>query len=591
MLNLGGLDVLLLALGLVLFLFGMNLMGDALKRCAGNRMKSILGGLTSNRFKGFLLGLGVTAVIQSSSATTVMLVGFVNSGVMTLSQTVGVIFGANIGTSVTSWLTALTGAGDALAWLKPDSWMPILALVGLGLTMFSKKERKKDIGAVMLGFAVLMVGMSEMSEAVAGLSENEGFKNLFLAFENPILGLLAGAILTAIIQSSSASVGILQALAVGTGAVTFGAAIPIIMGQNIGTCITAILSSVGASKNAKRSSVIHLSFNVIGSIFCLAAFTVTDAIVNFAFTNTAISGWWIAVIHTLFNVASVILLFPFGNQLERLACFLIRDPKEKERERSPLDERLLDTPSVALRQAEKITAEMADISCLAFEMSLELLTHYDEEKAATIRGYETRADEYEDMLGSYLIKLSSHELSEEDSRAVTLLLHAIGDFERISDHAANMVESAEEILEKKIVFSSEAQHELSIICGALREIVGLARKSFCEHSLDASALVEPLEQVVDRLREEIKLRHILRLQKSECSIEHGFVLSDILTNLERVSDHCSNVAGSILDLSTHESLDLHHYLQEMRDGGEDYRRTYQAYIRKYALTSGEGAES
>ncbi len=581
--------VLGLVLGLSLFLFGMNVMGDALKRCGGNRMKSILSSLTSNQFKGFLLGLGVTAVIQSSSATTVMVVGFVNSGMMTLGQTIGIIMGANIGTSVTSWLTGLSGlsqsaasATGVLEFLTPDTWMPILALIGLGLTMFSKKARKADIGMILLGFAVLMVGMDLMSGAVAPLKSNEAFCNLLIAFKNPFLGVLAGMLLTAVLQSSSASVGILQALALSTGAVSYGAAIPIIMGQNIGTCVTALISSVGANKNAKRTAAVHLSFNIIGSLFWLIVFYIVDAFANFAFVDDPINMWGIAGIHTIFNILSFLLLFPFCRQLEKLACLIIRDSKEDEKV-NPLDERLLATPSVAVERAESVTAEMAIVACDAFSRSLALLDAYDADAASEIREFEQKADEYEDMLGSYLIRLSSTDMTERDSHAVTKLLHVIGDFERISDHAVNIVESAEEIKEKSVVFSAEAQHELSVLRAAVSEILSLAREAYIKRDLDSAILVEPLEQVVDQLRDQIKLHHILRLQKSECTIEHGFVLSDILTNLERVADHCSNVAACMIELSTHDALDMHRYTHDVREGGEEYRQSFNAYRNKYSL--------
>ncbi len=581
--------VLGLVLGLSLFLFGMNIMGDALKRCGGSRMKSILSNLTSSRLKAVLLGLGVTAVIQSSSATTVMVVGFVNSGLMTLGQTIGIIMGANIGTSVTSWLTGLSGLSQSAATatgflelLTPDTWMPILALIGLCLTMFAKKAGKKDVGMILLGFATLMVGMDLMSGAVSPLRKNEAFCELLIAFKNPFLGVLAGMLLTAVIQSSSASIGILQALALSTGAVSYGAAIPIIMGQNIGTCVTALLSSIGANKNAKRTSVIHLSFNIIGSLFWLIVFYTVNAFADFGFVNSPINMWGIAGIHTVFNILSFLLLFPFCNQLERFARFIIRDSKKDERT-SPLDERLLATPSVAVERSESVTGEMARISSAAFADALPLLDAYDEETATKIRADEQSADEYEDMLGSYLIRLSSTDMSERDSHAVTKLLHVIGDFERISDHAVNIVESAEEIRDKKIVFSAEARHELSVLRGAVSEIVSLAESAYRERDLASAALVEPLEQVIDQLRDQIKFRHILRLQKSECTIEHGFVLSDILTNLERVADHCSNIAACILELSAHDALDLHRYTHNVREKGENFRQSYAAYRSKYSL--------
>ncbi len=583
-------DVLTLLCGLALFLYGMNTMGDALKRCGGNRMKSILSSLTSNQFKGFLLGLGVTAIIQSSSATTVMVVGFVNSGIMTLTQTIGIIMGANVGTAVTSWLTGLSGieGGDtvtsALAWLKPSAWMPILAVAGLCITMFAKSDRKKDVGHVFLGFSVLMIGMDLMSESVSGLKGDPNFAKILTMFENPLLGILAGLVLTAIVQSSSASVGILQTLTT-TGAITYGAAIPIVMGQNIGTCVTAMISSIGANKNARRAALIHLYFNIIGVVVIYAGFFIVDLIFDFAFVHSTVDMWGVAGIHTIFKLISVILMAPFCRQLEKLALLTIKDGPQESEKINMLDDRLLATPSVAVEQAEHVTAKMALLACNAFESSLSILTSYDEKIASQIREDESEADEYEDMLGSYLIKLSAQDLSEADSHTVTKLLHVIGDFERISDHAVNIVESAEELRDKKITFSEEAQRELTVMRGAVGEIVKLARDGYVNRDLESATLVEPLEQVVDYLRDQIKLQHILRLQKSECTIDHGFVLSDILTNLERVADHCSNVAACMIELSTHDTLGLHRYTHDIRMGGENFNQSYRAYLNKYSLGS------
>jgi phosphate:Na+ symporter len=583
-------DVLTLVSGLALFLYGMNIMGDALKRSGGNRMKSILASLTSSQFKGFLLGLGVTAIIQSSSATTVMVVGFVNSGVMTLTQTIGVIMGANVGTAVTSWLTGLSGIGssgaavsDLLQWFKPSSWTPILAMIGLLITMFAKRDRKKDVGTVLLGFAILMVGMDFMSSAVSGLKESESFHEILTMFSNPILGVLAGLILTAIVQSSSASVGILQTLTT-TGAITYGAAIPIVMGQNIGTCVTAMISSIGANKNARRAALIHLYFNIIGVVFWLGAFYLVDLFANFAFVGQTIDMWGVAGVHTVFKILSVALMAPFSKYLEKLAMLTIRESKSGE-DIHLLDERLIATPTVAVKQAEEVTMKMAFISCDALRLSLGLLSEYDDKTANEIRAIEKKADEYEDMLGSYLIKLSAEDHSAEVSRSITRLLHVIGDLERISDHAVNLVESAEEIKDKKVVFSDEAQRELAIMKGAVSEILDLACNSFTKHDLRSAILVEPLEQVVDTLRDQIKLHHILRLQKSECSIEHGFVLSDILTNLERVSDHCSNIAGCVLEMSAHSVQGMHQYLRDVRSRGEEYNRNFREYQKKYSLST------
>ncbi|MBR2461208.1 MAG: Na/Pi cotransporter family protein [Clostridia bacterium] len=581
-------DVLQLFCGLALFLYGMNVMGDSLKKSAGKSLKTILATLTSSTFKGFMLGLLVTLVIQSSSATTVMVVGFVNSGTMTLTQAIGVIMGANVGTAVTAWITGLSGLGEGgqaasefLKWLKPDSWMPILAVIGLCLTMFAKRDRKKDIGAVLLGFSVLMVGMDMMSGAVSGLKSSESFKSILTMFENPILGILAGLVLTAIVQSSSASVGILQSLTT-TGAITYGAAIPIVMGQNIGTCVTALISSFGASKNAKRAALAHLYFNVVGVVFWMSAYSILNAIFSFAFVNTTVNMWGVAGIHTVFKILSVILIMPFSKQLEKLAVISVKDSKEEEN-LPMLEERLLNTPAIAVESAKTAATQMAALSCDALSLSLKAFAEYDDKLAEQIRAAEDKADIYEDMIGSYLIKLSAKDTTAKDSHEITKLLHIIGDFERISDHAVNILESAEEMRDKKLEFSSHAQHELKVLSGAIDEIIQLAKGAFMGDDLAMAAKVEPLEEVVDYIKDQIKRRHILRLQKSECSIEHGFVLADILNNMERVADHCSNIAGCVIEISQHDSLSMHSYLSSVRAGGEEFDRANRDYMRKYSL--------
>lgn len=582
-------DILNLVCGLALFLYGMEVMGDSLKKSAGNRLKTILEKMTSNQLKGFLLGLGVTAVIQSSSATTVMVVGFVNSGTMTLRQAVGVIMGANVGTAVTSWLTALSGLGGSgaelvgyIKWLNPSSWMPIIALMGICLIMFSKRGRKKDTGAILLGFSVLMVGMDMMSASVSGLRNDDGFKAILTMFDNPILGIIAGLVLTAIVQSSSASVGILQSLTA-TGAITYGAAIPIIMGQNIGTCVTALLSSFGANKNGKRAALIHLYFNIINVVIVLSGFYIIDYFVDFAFVDSTIGMWGVAGVHTVFKIISVIIMSPFTKWLEKLAVISVKDKNEDEHV-NLLDERLLDTPSVAVACADEVTRSMAEISCRAMQMSLEMLSSYDEKKADTIRQLEEKADIYEDTLGTYLVKLSGSDMTAQDSREITKLLHIIGDFERISDHAVNILESAEEMQDKKISFSEEAQKEIAVMKGAIGEITGLARDAYIKNDMRIAESVEPLEQVVDLLKDRIKLNHVLRLQKNECTIEHGFILSDLLTNFERVSDHCSNIAGCLIEISNHNALDMHRYLGEVKAGNsKDFDDRFKSYKQKYAL--------
>ena len=582
-------NVLSLLCGLALFLYGMDVMGDALKKSAGTKLKSILANLTSSTWKGFFLGLGVTAIIQSSSATTVMVVGFVNSGTMVLSQALGVIMGANVGTAVTSWITGLSGLGDGgeavsavLQWLKPTAWVPILAVIGIGLLMFAKRDKKKNVGVILLGFAVLMVGMETMSDAVGVLKTNETFRSILTMFENPILGVLAGTILTAIVQSSSASVGILQSLA-STGAISFGAAIPIIMGQNIGTCVTAMLSSIGATKNAKRAALIHLYFNVIGVLVWLSVFYLVDFFVDFAFVDSIVDSFDIAGVHTIFKFLCVLLFAPLTKQLEKLAVISVRDSNEVENT-NMLDERLLDTPTVAVESAREATLDMAKISCDALKLSLKMMKEYNDKDADTVRDLENKADHYEDMLGTYLVKLSSRSMTERDSHEITKLLHLIGDFERISDHAVNILESAEEMNDKKLSFSNEAKKELSVLCGAVTEILDITYQSLHDGDIEFASQVEPLEQVIDNLKDKVKANHVRRLQKSECTIEHGFVLSDLLNNLERVSDHCSNIAGCVIEISRFDALDMHEYLNAIKNGNnEDYIENYKAYAEKYTI--------
>ena len=570
--------------GLALFLFGMNIMGNALEKRAGNKLKKILASLTSSPIKGLFLGLAVTAVIQSSSATTVMVVGFVNSGIMTLRQAINVIMGANIGTTVTSWLLSLTGiTGDSIfvQLLKPTAFTPILALIGIIMFMFLRDIRKKDTGEALLGFAVLMFGMETMSSAVKPLAYIPEFGNILLLLSNPIFGVVAGALLTAIIQSSSASVGILQALSA-TGSVTFGSAIPIIMGQNIGTCVTALISSVGTSKNARRAAMVHLYFNVIGTVVLLILFYIADGIFNFAFVNESANQAGIAIVHTAFNLLCTAMLFPFGKQLERLASATVRDDGQAN-ELQMLDERLLSSPSIAIMRCTDLTCKMARISCAALTDALQLLCKYDSKAAQKVYQAESKVDEYEDKLGDYLVKLSAEDMSAADSREASTLLHLIGDFERISDHAVNLVESAEELSSKNISFSAQAQQELNVIYSALEEILGLTLTAMCDRSLEAAALVEPLEQVIDYLRKTIKMQHVMRLKNGVCTIEIGFVLNDVLTCLERTSDHCSNIAACILDMATN-NFELHEYLRHVKDGSkEEFNNNFKMYMEKYSL--------
>ena len=581
-------DVLQLFCGLALFLYGMDVMGDALKKSAGNKLKTILAKMTSNPIKGFLLGLCVTAIIQSSSATTVMVVGFVNSGTMTLVQSVGVIIGANLGTAVTAWLTALssieggTGSLEWTEWLKPDAWMPVLAVIGICLIMFSNRGKKKDVGAILLGFAVLMVGMDLMSGSVGGLKESETFKNILVMFENPILGVIAGTVLTMIVQSSSASIGILQSLTV-TGAITYGAAIPIVMGQNIGTCITALISAISANKNGKRAAFVHLYFNIIGVVFWLSVYYIVNAIFPIIPANEFIDAWGVAGVHTIFKILSIIAIGPFYKQLAKLSELTIRDKKDGDEVVTLLDERLFETPTIAAARATDVTYRMADVSIDAFLKSLTLFKSYDQKLAYEINDLEDEADKYEDSLGSYLVKLSACDMDSADSLQITKLLHLIGDLERISDHAVNIVESAEEIKDKNISFSDEANKELSVLMRAVEEIVQITYTALKNNDVMVAAQVEALEEVVDDLRDQIKLNHIRRLQKSECTIELGFVLSDLLTNYERVADHCSNIASCVVEISEYDALDLHKYIHDMKEGNEGFVAKYNEYKAKYAL--------
>ncbi len=567
--------------GLCLFLFGMDLMGVSLERRTGSKLQSILGKLTSSKVAGLTTGIGVTAVIQSSSATTVMVVGFVNSGLMTLKQAINVIMGANIGTTVTSWILSLGGIESSNVFvklLKPTSFTPVLALIGIILYMFCKSNKKKDTGAILLGFAVLMFGMDTMTSAVKGLADVPAFQNLFIMFKNPILGVIVGAILTAVIQSSSASVGILQALAM-TGAVSYGAAIPIIMGQNIGTCITAILSSFGTNRNAKRAALVHLSFNVIGTTAWLIVFSLVNALFAPALFDQSATLPGIAVAHSIFNVACTLLLLPMSSLLEKLAYRLVPETKTPDKI-VELDERLLATPAVALERCHVLATDMAKNAIDSLKDSLKCLTNYTEERAEFIREIEDKTDHYEDIIGTYLVKLSTSQISDQDSAKAAMLLKVIGDLERISDHAVNLVVSAEEMKDKEITFSKEAQVELKNLVNATEEILDLSYAAFVDEDLKAAATVEPLEQIIDKLKELMRNNHTLRLQQGSCSIETGFVWSDILTNLARTSDHCSNIAGCIID--THEqNLNIHESLRAMKADSPYFKEQYTAFAAKY----------
>lgn len=579
-------DLLALIGGLCLFLFGMSIMGEALERRAGERLKKILAKLTKNKLAGFLTGLGVTAIIQSSSATTVMVVGFVNSGIMTLKQSISVIMGANIGTTATAWILSLGGISSDnifVQLLKPSSFTPVLALIGTGLLMFGKTGKKKDTGTILLGFATLMFGMDAMSDAVAGLAELPQFQRLFVAFKNPLLGVIVGAVLTAVIQSSSASVGILQALS-STGQVSYGAAVPIIMGQNIGTCITAILSSLGTNKNAKRAAVVHLTFNVAGAAIWLSVFSVISYVFRPAILDASASYLGVAVAHSVFNVACTAIMLPMSSVLEKLAIKIVPENDKKD-VLVELDDRLLDTPHIALARCTELVCDMARLSAAALNDSIKMLDSYDPQTAQSIRDAEEKADHYEDILGTYLVKLSRNRVSDSDSTAISKLLKAIGDFERISDHSVNILESAEELRDKEIHFTTAAKYELYSLGRAVSEILSLSCKAFIEDDLEAARSVEPLEQVIDRLRDRLRNGHIVRLKNGECTIEVGFIWADLLTNLERTADHCSNLAVCVIDAANN-NMNMHSSLRQMKTDSIYFKEKYDAYVGKY-LAEGE----
>ena len=579
-------SILTLIGGLALFLYGMHVMGDGLSKVSGGKMEQILETLTSNPLKAVGLGALVTAVIQSSSATTVMVVGFVNSGIMKLSQAVGVIMGANIGTTVTSWILSLSGIESDnffIQLFKPTSFSPVLAIIGVAFLLFAKSEKKKDIGTIFLGFAVLMFGMESMSGAVKPLADVPEFTGILTAFSNPLLGMVAGALLTAVIQSSSASVGILQALCV-TGAVSYGVALPIILGQNIGTCVTALLSSIGAKKNAKRAAMVHLYFNLIGTAVFMALFYSLNAFLNFAFLDQAANAAGIAVMHSAFNVFATLVLLPFAKVLEKLACLTIRDKdtdQEEETEVIQLDMRFLDQPAFAMEQSRGASRKMAEISKNSLFAALSLFQECTEEKMAYVEREEQKADAYEDALGSYLVKLGQKDMNAKDSTDLSVILHCIGDFERISDHAVNLMESAREMQEKQMHFSPKAEEELRVISRAVTDIVDLSYRVFSEENRELARRVEPLEQVIDDLNQELKTRHVRRLREGKCTIEQGFVLTDITTNLERIADHCSNIALCIQQAAK-DSYETHSYLQKVEDSGE-FERMLEETRKQYLL--------
>lgn len=582
--------------GLALFLYGMNAMGDGLAKVSGGKLESVLEKLTKKRIMAVILGAAVTAVIQSSSATTVMVVGFVNSGIMKLNQAIGIIMGANIGTTITSWILALTGIQSDnifVSLLKPSSFSPILAVIGSAFILFSKKDRRKDIGTILVGFAILMFGMETMSSAVKPLADVPQFTNMFTMFTNPVLGMIVGAVLTAIIQSSSASVGILQALCA-TGGVTMASAIPIIMGQNIGTCVTSLISAAGANKNAKRAALVHFYFNLIGTIIFMVVFYTLNAFLHFEILNMTANAWLIALVHSCFNIAATIIFMPFGDLLAKLACLTIRDKKETdeitaesdslEKDFQVLDLRFLESPAFAVQQCKNVAVKMANAARDGLFISMELLEKYDEEKAAVVLHYEDIVDRYEDELGTYLVKLNGKSLTKKDSQIVSMLLHVISDFERISDHAVNIKEAAEEMRDKKLKFSDKAAAELKVYTTAIHEIVNMSMDAFATENVEAAGNVEPLEEVMDYLKAELKDRHVRRLRKGKCTIELGFVLTDLITNYERVADHCSNIAVCLIQVVGNDGFDTHEYLDNVKSkDNEDFKIKVHWYKEKYEL--------
>ena len=571
--------------GVAFFLYGMSLMSSRLEKLAGGRLEQMLRKMTDNRFKSLLLGAGITIAIQSSSAMTVMLVGLVNSGIMELGQTVGVIMGSNVGTTLTAWILSLSGIDSSSFWLqllKPEVFSPLVALAGMILRTRNKSGRRRSAGSIMVGFAILMTGMEMMKNAVSPLADMPEFNAILTAFSNPLLGVAVGAVFTGVIQSSAASVGILQALSL-TGGISYGVALPIIMGQNIGTCVTALLSSIGVNRNARRVSVIHISFNLIGTAACLAAFYGSDLIFHYAFMDASIDPAGIAMVHSVFNIATTALLLPFSKQLEKLAYVVVKEDKQETQKFSFIDQRLLATPSVAIAECANKTVDMARLAEDTILKSLSLLGKYDEKTAEEVVGNEDQLDRYEDQLGTLLVQLSGKALSDEDSRNISKQLHTIGDFERIGDHAVNLLKTAQEIHEKDIRFSGQALEELKILLSALRDILRVTTKAFAEEDLPLAARVEPLEQVIDGLIADIKSNHIVRLQKGHCTIEMGFVLSDLLTNCERVSDHCSNIA--VAQIETAQSLyQAHEYLNALKSAGDAaFQSAFEDYCRQYAI--------
>lgn len=579
-------DILTMLGGLAVFMFGMHTLSGALEKLAGGRLERWLEKMTSNPLKGVALGAGITALIQSSAATTVMLVGFVNSGIMKLSQAIGVIMGANIGTTATGWilsLSSVSGSGVA-AVFNPTNFTPVLALIGIVLVMFMKADKKKTVGTILIGFSLLMFGMNTMSNAAEVLKDNEAFANVMVMFSNPFLGVLVGALLTAVLQSSSVSIGILQTLSNKTGMITYSIALPIILGQNIGSCVTALISAVGANKSAKRVAIVHLYFNMIGTVVFLSLFYLVNGLVDLPFMADRLNSTGIAVIHTCFNVLATSLFLPFTKQLEKLACLTVRDkPGDEESELPLLDKRFLKTPAVAIEQCRNVAFKMAKLTKKTLLMSMDLVRKYDKEMAQTVVDNENTIDIYEDKIGSYILQVASKDLSVNDSQIVSNLLHTIGDLERISDHAVNIKETAEEMYDKRIYFSDAAKNEVNVMIEAVTEILDKAITSFVTMDVDMAKSVEPLEDVIDVLRAELKNRHVMRLRDGVCTIELGFILQDLLTNIERVSDHCSNIAVCLIQIKEN-NLDTHEYMNELkRLDKSEFMDEFNSYKTKYVL--------
>ncbi len=581
------LDIITIAGGLAFFLYGMHVMSSGLEKMAGGKLEQMIRKLTSNPFKSLALGAGITVAIQSSSALTVMLVGLVNSGIMKIEQTIGIIMGSNIGTTFTAWLLSLMGV-EGNIWvslLNPQYFSLVLALIGAFLIMSAKSVRKKDIGSIMVGFAVLMYGMKMMGDAVEPLADMPQFANLLVAFNNPLFGVLIGAVVTGVIQSSAASVGILQTLAIKTGAITYGMAIPIIMGQNIGTCVTALISSIGVSRNAKKVAVVHISFNLIGTIICLSLYMLADALFQFTITDMSINAAGIALVHSIFNIATTLILLPFTKLLVKIANWVLPDKAEKPAAESTdafIDKRLFATPSVAIEECHQASMRMAELAKDTALLSISLLRHYDESVAEQITTNENRLDEFEDRIGTSVVQLSLQAHSEHDSQIASRVLRAIGDFERLGDHAMNLISIAKEIHDKHIHFTAEAQAELKVLNDAINEVLDRMYEVYKNSDEAAAIEIEPLEQVIDELTRDIKANHIQRVKKRICTIEVGFVLNDLLTNYERISDHCSNIAVSVIETS-HSAFDTHKYLNKIKFGNSAFNTSYEYFLEKYQL--------